>query len=449
MSQRKTALNELQKQAFQWPVLNQLKILPGEGAYSWIDRNRTARSRRKAYVASRKKKKPDQMDLFFLLKLILTLVVLYVVQRKVWWWIYIVYSCHQVRSIGKYKAYPPTVKSIWVPFLGHMFGFGKDPVAFIIGQMKEVCVNVSAQLILTKLGTEVFSFELFGTDCVFMGSDEAQSVFYASPEATLSAADAYQFMTPAFGKDVVYDCPYEKFQEQRKYVRAFGKHLTATGFSPSAWAFLLSVKWSESSTTKPPLTSMKCGRIREAWISTPTSERWSSEPPLSAYSFLRESNFFSALQGPQIRSLVHSGYAKYMSDIDNAINVLSFFYPNLPMPSFRKRNLARKKVGEMVASMSFLPNVSFLTPLFRRFEIQTWEWKASGAWFLGTFERMRSGFFSTWLTVPQSSTYADGTTITDDQIAGLTVALMLAGQHTSNITSTWLGIFLLSHPEVM
>lgn len=59
---------------------------------------------------------------------------------------------------------------------------------------------------------------------------------------------------------------------------------------------------------------------------------------------------FSALQGPQIRSLVHSGYAQYMSDIDHAINFLSFFYPNLPMPSFRKRNLARKKVGEMIAS---------------------------------------------------------------------------------------------------
>lgn len=51
-----------------------------------------------------------------------------------------------------------------------------------------------------------------------MGSDEAQSVFYGAPEEALSAADAYQFMTPAFGKDVVYDCPYSKFQEQRKCV---------------------------------------------------------------------------------------------------------------------------------------------------------------------------------------------------------------------------------------
>lgn len=308
------------------------------------------------------------MDLFFLLKLFLTLVVIYVVQKK-------------VRSIGKYKAYPPSVKSIWVPFLGHMFGFGKDPVAFIISQMKQ-------------LGTEVFSFELFGIDCVFMGSDEAQSVFYAAPESSLSAADAYSFMTPAFGKDVVYDCPYEKFQEQRKFL---SKCLSVPAFRKMV------------------------GIIHDETTSY-LDEVWKDKGSLDFYSDVGEMIIRTsthALQGPQIRSLVHSGYAKYMSDIDSAISVLSFFYPNLPMPSFRKRNLARKKVGEMVANVL----------KFRRENEKPAE--------------------PDFLELLSSSTYADGTAITDDQIAGLTVALMLAGQHTSNITSTWLAIFLLSHPDVL
>ena len=33
--------------------------------------------------------------------------------------------------------------------------------------------------------------------------------------------------------------------------------------------------------------------------------------------------------------------------------------------------------------------------------------------------------------------YKDGSVNTDDQIVGLLIALLFAGQHTSSITSTW------------
>ena len=33
--------------------------------------------------------------------------------------------------------------------------------------------------------------------------------------------------------------------------------------------------------------------------------------------------------------------------------------------------------------------------------------------------------------------YKDGSTNTDDQVTGLLIALLFAGQHTSSITSTW------------
>jgi len=45
--------------------------------------------------------------------------------------------------------------------------------------------------------------------------------------------------------------------------------------------------------------------------------------------------------------------------------------------------------------------------------------------------------------------YKSGENLTDEEIAGLSVALMLAGHHTSNITSTWLGIYLMTHPKVL
>jgi len=126
-----------------------------------------------------------------------------------------------------------------------------------------------------------------------------------------------------------------------------------------------------------------------------------------------------ALQGPQIRGLVHFGYAQYMADIDHALSILSFFFPNLPMPSFLKRNKARKSIGNMIKAVLKLRRES---------------------------EKPEEPDF---LELLSSSQYSDGSAITDEQIAGLCVALMLAGQHTSNITSAWFGIFLLSHPEVL
>jgi len=42
-----------------------------------------------------------------------------------------------------------------------------------------------------------------------------------------------------------------------------------------------------------------------------------------------------------------------------------------------------------------------------------------------------------------------GSPVTDDEIAGFCVALMLAGQHTSTITSSWLAIQMLTNAKVL
>uniref|UniRef100_A0A8D2LP03 Lanosterol 14-alpha demethylase n=1 Tax=Varanus komodoensis TaxID=61221 RepID=A0A8D2LP03_VARKO len=44
-----------------------------------------------------------------------------------------------------------------------------------------------------------------------------------------------------------------------------------------------------------------------------------------------------------------------------------------------------------------------------------------------------------WLPLPS---FRDGRHLTDDEIAGMLIGLLLAGQHTSSTTSTWLGFFL-------
>ena len=41
-----------------------------------------------------------------------------------------------------------------------------------------------------------------------------------------------------------------------------------------------------------------------------------------------------------------------------------------------------------------------------------------------------------------------GRHLTDDEISGMLIGLLLAGQHTSSTTSSWLGFFLAKHPDI-
>ena len=46
------------------------------------------------------------------------------------------------------------------------------------------------------------------------------------------------------------------------------------------------------------------------------------------------------------------------------------------------------------------------------------------------------------------ATYVDGSTCTDDQITGLLIGTLFAGQHTSSISSTWTVLNALAHPPI-
>jgi sterol 14-demethylase len=45
--------------------------------------------------------------------------------------------------------------------------------------------------------------------------------------------------------------------------------------------------------------------------------------------------------------------------------------------------------------------------------------------------------------------YKDGTLVTDEEVTGLLIALLFAGQHTSCITSTWTSLFIDNDPAVL
>lgn len=45
--------------------------------------------------------------------------------------------------------------------------------------------------------------------------------------------------------------------------------------------------------------------------------------------------------------------------------------------------------------------------------------------------------------------YKNGDTLTDEQISGLLISALFAGQHTSSITATWTGLFLAANPAYL
>jgi len=293
--------------------------------------------------------------------------------------IYILYRLNYY--LQKSKQYPPTVKALWLPFLGHIPGFGSDPVAFFRNQI--------------KLLGPVFSLELFGRNCVFLSGVEAVDAFYRANEDVLSAKEAYGFTVPAFGPNVVYDVPHKKFQQQRKFAHS---SLTVSQFKKFV----------------PMMVEEVENYLNEKWVDQGTVDFYDE----GSHIIMRTST--RCLQGEQIRELISNGskYVEWMSDIDSSLSVLSFFFPKLPLPSFKKRDLARKKIGD-----------TFQKVLQHRIDND----------YQG----------DDFLELLRSKHYEDGSSVTHEEIAGLSVALMLAGYHTSNITSSWFGICLLSNPKVV
>ena len=118
------------------------------------------------------------------------------------------------------------------------------------------------------------------------------------------------------------------------------------------------------------------------------------------------------LLGAEIRENVQSEFAELYQDLSDGMNHLTFFWPNAPTTRHRKRDEARAKIAAIFGKVI----------IARR---------ASGVQ------------HDDFLQVLVDAQYTDGSHAEVDEIVGLLLAALFAGQHTSNITSTWLGLSVL------
>jgi sterol 14-demethylase len=276
----------------------------------------------------------------------------------------------------------PSSFSLGMPVVGNFIEFGKNPVDFIAR-----C--------LEKYGA-IYTVPMLHKNLTFLLGPEVSAPFFRLNDDFMSQPEVYGFMTPVFGKGVVYDAEPKKRTQQ---YQSMAQGLRAQRLK----AYV------------PKIEMETLAYLKEKWGASGTVNILDA---LSELTILTSSR---CLHGDDVRENLFGEVARIYHDLDKGVTPLSFFFPYAPTEAHRLRDAARK---EMVAIFSKVINA-----------------------------RKEKGVDSTEATdilqIFIDMEYKDGTKLTADEIVGLLIALLFAGQHTSSITSTWTAMFLAHNPRCL
>lgn len=128
----------------------------------------------------------------------------------------------------------------------------------------------------------------------------------------------------------------------------------------------------------------------------------------------------SCLQGKEVRSKFDSGFADAFHDLDAGFQPINFMMPWAPLPQNRKRDAANRKMAN-----------TYLEIIRERREKGTEKDSEDMIWNL------------------MKSVYKNGITIPDQEIAHMMIALLMAGQHSSATTASFILLRLASKPQII
>ncbi|KAI3467820.1 hypothetical protein Pfo_024483 [Paulownia fortunei] len=242
-----------------------------------------------------------------------------------------------------------------------------------------------------KLGS-VFTLKLLNKNITFLIGPEVSPHFFKAPESDLSQQEVYQFNVPTFGPGVVFDVDYTIRQEQFRF---FTEALRVNKLKGYVDQMVMEAedyfsKWGDS------------GEVDLKY-------------ELEHLIILTAS---SCLLGEEVRNKLFDDVSALFHDLDNGMLPISVIFPYLPIPAHRHRDQARKKLAEI-----------FTNIIASR--------KQTG--------KTQNDLLQCFI----DSKYKDGRPTTESEVTGLLIAALFAGQHTSSITSTWSGAYLLCNPKYM
>jgi len=274
------------------------------------------------------------------------------------------------------KSSPPYEAGL-IPYLGKGYEFGTSPVEF-------------ATKLHQKYGP-VFTINVLGKRLTFLAGPEAHEPFLKGDDKDLDQNEPYQFAVPLFGKGVVYDVDLATRNQQLRFMRGSLK------------------------TDKMKTYVSQIVHETEMFF-----EKWGESGVVDLRNELSQLIILTAsrcLMGKEVREHLFGDVARLFQHIDEGLTTLSVFFPYLPIPQHKRRDIARE---EIIKLFSNVMKERKLHPEEQHDDV---------------------------LQVFMEAKYKNGRGLTDQEVGGMMVALLFAGQHTSSITSSWTGLLLMDNPD--
>ncbi|MFC5731036.1 MULTISPECIES: cytochrome P450 [Nocardioides] len=244
--------------------------------------------------------------------------------------------------------------------------------------------------LFTRVRTEcgdVGRFRLADKDVVLVTGAEANEAFFRAPDEVLDQAAAYPFMTPIFGKGVVFDASPEERQQMLKNQALRGDMMRGHA------------------------------QTIEAEIRRMVAD-WGDEGEVDLLDFFAELTIYTTsacLIGKPFREELDGRFAHHYHELERGTDAIAYVDPYADIESFQLRDAARLKLVELVQGI-----------IDRRRE-------------RGTVPRDERDLLDVLISIDMSADY----------ITGIFISMMFAGHHTSSGTASWAMIELLRHPDVM
>jgi sterol 14-demethylase len=241
---------------------------------------------------------------------------------------------------------------------------------------------------------DVGQFLLGERRVVLLTGAEVNERFFRASEEELNQAEAYPFMTPIFGKGVVFDAPPERRAEmlhnqslKDRYMRGHAQKIATEVDDMVA--------------------------------------RWDVAGDIDLLDFFAELTIYTSsacLIGKKFRDQLDRRFADLYHELERGTDAVAYVDPYAPIESFRRRDAARAGLVELVE---------------------------------GIMAARRAGppatdedrdLLDVLVSVPD-----DGgkPRFSADEITGIFISMMFAGHHTTSGTAAWTLIELLRHPEHM
>ena len=285
---------------------------------------------------------------------------------------------------------PPTVSGA-EPDTGHLEELRRDPIA-LMHRLRAECGDIG-------------TFDLAGRPVVLLSGAEANEYFFRAPDEDLDQAGAYPFMTPIFGKGVVFDASPERRREALRNQALRGDMMRGHAQTIADEVDAMVAPWTE---------------IGEIDLLD-----WFAELTIYTSS--------ACLIGTKFRRELDNRFAALYHDLERGTDALAFVDPYAPIDSFRRRDAARAGLVSLVEEI-----MGAASPPVSREDRDLLDVLMSLR-----VEAPRGGSGG-------SSPRADTAPMfSADEITGMFISMMFAGHHTSSGTAAWTLIELLRHPAVL